>query len=119
MADRSWKVALVVLAALATGALIGGRGLPLAQGIGEGQSGGVIALIGDMSPNYETPVVVISVPDQTVLAYLYSYNNRTIRLTSARTYAYDKRLTDWKTEGPTVQEVRNYISQQGGGLPPP
>ncbi len=113
MADRSWKVALVVLAAVATGVLIGGRGLPRAQGITEGQSGGVIALIGDMSPNYEAPVVVISVPDQTVLTYLYSYNNRTIRLTSARTYAFDKRLTDWKTEGPTVQDVRNFVAQQG------
>ncbi len=115
MADKSWKVALVVLAAVATGVLIGGRGLPPAQGIAEGQSGGVIALIGDISPNYDAPVVIVSVPDQTVLTYLYNYNNRTIRLTSARTYAYDKRLTDWKTEGPSVEDVRNFVSQQGSG----
>ena len=31
------------------------------------------------------------------MVYNYNYNNRNIRLTSARTYAYDKRLNDCKT----------------------
>jgi hypothetical protein len=116
MADRSWKVALVVLAAVAVGVLIGGRGLlPRAQAISEGQSGGVIALVGDISQNFDAPVVVISVPDQTIMVYNYSYNNRTLKLTSARTYRFDKSLIEYKNEPPSVPDVRNFINQQGAG----
>ena len=117
MADRSWKTALVVLAAVATGVLIGGSGilpggiLPKASAIGEGQSGGVIALVGDMSANQEAPVVLVSVPDETIMVYDFSYSDRVLRLSSARTYRFDKLLTDWQTKGPTVEEVRKFTNR--------
>ena len=111
MTDRTWKTALVVLAAVATGVLISNSGiLPRAQGIAEGQSGGVICLIGEQF-SQDAPIILVSVPDQTVLIYNYNYSNRDIRLSSARTFKFDKLLTDWQTKGPTVEEVRNFINR--------
>jgi hypothetical protein len=117
MADRSWKTALVVLAAVATGVLIGGSGilrggiLPTASAVAEGQSGGVIALVGDMSANQEAPIILISVPDETVMVYDFSYSDRVVRLSSVRSYKFDKLLTDWQTKGPTVEDVRRFTNR--------
>jgi len=112
MADNAWKTALVVLAAVATGVLIGGRGLlPSALGVAEGQSGGVIALVGSET-NQTAPIVLVDVPDQTVLIYEYNYQSDEIELTSARTFRFDKLLTEFQTRGVTVQEVRDYVTQQ-------
>jgi len=112
MTGQAWKTALVVLVAVATGVLIGGsRLLPGAYGVAEGQSGGVIALVGD-EINQTAPIVLVDVPDQTVLIYEYNYQSDEIELTSARTFRYDKRLAEFQTRGVSVQEVRDYVSQQ-------
>ena len=118
MADKSWKTAFIVLAAVTTGLLIGGSGilrggvLPTASAIGEGQSGGVIALVGTVGVNSDAPIVLVSVPDETIMVYDYSYLDQVLRLSSARTYKFDKLLTDWKTKGPSVEDVRGFVNRR-------
>jgi hypothetical protein len=112
MMGREWKTALVVLAAVAVGVLLGGSGvISRAYAVSTGQSSGVVALLGDERSG-AAPIILVDIPDETVIAYEYSYSNNEIELTSARTFRYDKLLTDWQSSGPSVDEVRSFVSKQ-------
>ena len=54
----------------------------------------------------------MSVPDETIMVYDYSYLDQVLRLSSARTYKFDKLLTDWKTKGPSVEDVRGFVNRR-------
>jgi len=111
MVTKELKVAAVVLIAMAVGYLLAGGGiLPNASGQAQGMTAGVICVVGDAFAGY-APVVVVDVADQSVLVYEYSYSGRQIRLTSARTYRFDKLLTDYQTAAPSVEEVRRSVTR--------
>jgi hypothetical protein len=111
MATKELKIAAVVLVSMAVGFLLAGGGvLPKASGQGEGMTSGVICVVGEQYTGY-APIVVVDVPDQSVLVYEYSYSARQIRLTSARTFRFDKLLTDFQTAAPTVEEVRKRVTR--------
>ena len=112
MAKDTWKTVVIVLVSVTAGFCLAGSGLlSRADAVSEGQTQGVIALMGDVSAN-NAPIVLVDVPDQTVLVYEYSYQNDRIELTSARTFRYDKLLQDWETDGPTVEQVRQAVQSQ-------
>jgi hypothetical protein len=112
MTGENWKTAAIVLLAVALGVLLGGRRLTnQADAQSEGSAGGVICVMGEVAGN-DAPIILVDVPDQSIMVYEYSYSGDTIELTSARTYRWDKRLTEFQTDGPTVDEVRAYI--EGG-----
>jgi len=112
MANRDWKTGVIVLVAVMAGALMGQSGLlSRAHGISEGQTSGVMALIGDVFSN-TAPIVVVDVPDQTIVVYEYSYSSDRIELTSARSFRYDKLLTDYNTRGASVNEVRDFVQSR-------
>ena len=111
MAAREFKIAVVVLLSMVAGFLLaGGSIFARASGQGEGTTQGVLCVIGDAYAGY-APIVVMDIPDQSILLYEYSYSARQIRLTSARTYKFDKLLTDWQTAAPTVEEVRRAVTR--------
>ena len=109
---RHWQSAVVVVVALAAGIALGGSGLlRMAYGQSEGRTSGVICVVGEERNGY-APIVLIDVPDQTVLVYEYDYSDNSIELTAARTYRFDKQLTDFQTTGVTVDAVRKAIMRK-------
>ena len=106
MAKQDWKMAFIVLVCVMAGFFLAGSGiLSSAHGQSEGQAGGVICVVGEERNGF-APIVLVDVPDQTVLVYEYSYANDRIELTSARTFKWDRRLMEYNTRGPTFDEVR-------------
>ncbi len=113
MGKQELKTALIVLVSVLAGAyLAGGLGSSnRAYAQGEGQASGVICVVGQGYSGY-APIVLVDVPDQTLLVYEYSYGNNRIELTAARTFRYDRRLNEFGVNGPTVEEVRQAVLQQ-------
>ncbi len=112
MAKKEWKTALIVLVSVTAGFLLAGSGiLSRVHGQSEGRTAGVICVVGQAVSQY-APIVLIDVPDQTILVYEYGYQNDTIELTAARTFRWDKLLTDFQTDGVTVEEVRREVTRR-------
>lgn len=112
MATKELKLAAVVLVAMSLGFFLAGGGfLPKAHGQSEGMTSGVICVVGEVFGAY-APIIVVSVPDQSLIVYEYSYQGRQIRLAGARTYQYDKLLQDYQNARPTVQEVREALAAE-------
>jgi len=111
MAMRDVKVAALVLVCVVAGFCLAGGLLPRAYGASEGMTSGVICVVGDERNGY-APVVVLDVSEQTIVIYEYSYLARHIRLSSARTYRFDKQLPDYETDGVSVEEVRRAVTGQ-------
>ncbi len=110
MTDHVWRTAVLVLLAAAVGALLAvAARLPLAEAQSEGSASGVICVVGPERAG-DAPVFVVDVPEQTVVAYTYSYSSQELELTSVRTFRYDKRLLDWQTKSPSVGEIRDYVT---------
>ncbi len=111
MGQHDWKIALVVLAAVLAGGLLAGGGWQQgARAQSEGAAGGVICVMGQQRTG-DAPIVLVDVPDQTLVVYEYSYSSDRIELTSVRSFRYDKRLRDWQTQGPSVEEVEEYLRE--------
>lgn len=111
MSGQEWKTAVIVLVCLTAGVLLGGsRILSKAYGQSEGRTAGVICVVGEDRNGY-APIVLIDVPDQTILVYEYSYGNDSLELATARTFRFDKLLVDYNTEGVSVEEVRREVTQ--------
>ncbi len=109
--DKGWKVALIVLASLAVGYMLAGGGiLQRVHGASEGRTSGVICVIGT-AVNQDAPIVLVDVPNETILIYEYSYRNNEIELTSARTYRFDKLLKEYQIKGESVEAVRQFVTQ--------
>jgi hypothetical protein len=109
MATKELKLIAVVLVAAAAGYLLAGGGGPSkAYGQSGGMTSGVICVVGDVYAAY-APIVLVSVPDQSVVVYEYSYQGRQIRLAGARTYQYDKLLQDFQNLPPTVEQVKDAL----------
>jgi len=105
-------MALVALVAVAAGFVLAGSGvLRSAQAQSEGRTSGVICVVGQEVNGY-APIVLVDVPDQSIMVYEYSYGNDRIELTAARTYRFDKQMADWQTEGPTVETVRQWVTRR-------
>jgi len=100
-----------VLVSLAVGFLLAGGTLaPKAHGQSEGLTRGIICVMGQAVNQY-APIVLVDVPDQTVLVYEYSYQNDDIELTAARTFRWDKLLTELNNTGVKVEEVMRAVSE--------
>ena len=102
MAQATWKMAVVAVVALAAGLVLGGSGLlGSVQAQSEGSASGVICVMGQ-ERNGSAPIVLVDAREQSLMVYEYSYGNDRIELTAARTYQFDKQMTDWQTEGLSV-----------------
>lgn len=112
MLARNWRTLAVAAVAFAVGLLVAGGGLlSRAEAQSEGRTTGVIGLVGSPSAQI-APIVLIDVPDETIIVYSYDYRSNRIELTGARTYRFDKLLQDFNIRGVTVEEVRRAVSQQ-------
>ncbi|MHC4591385.1 MAG: hypothetical protein ACYS8L_01675 [Planctomycetota bacterium] len=110
MAMKDWKTGVIVLVSVAAGFLLaGGRALSKAHGQSEGRTTGVICVVGEEQDQF-APIVLVDVPDQTVMVYEYSYRSDEIELTAVRTYRYDKLLEEFHPRGVTVAEVRRAVT---------
>ncbi len=111
MIRGSWKTAGIVLLAVALGVALGGGGLlDRAEAQTQGEAGGVIAVMGEQLRG-DAPLVLVDTREESIMVYDYSYSRNTIELTSARSYRWDKRLEDWETRGPSVDEVRTRVEE--------
>ena len=110
MAEGTWKTAVVAVVALAALVVLADSGLlGRAQAQSEGRTSGVICVLGQ-ERNGSAPIVLVDVPDQAIMVYEYSYGNDRIELTAARTYRFDKQLTDFQTDGASVETVRQWVT---------
>ncbi len=114
MARDSWKTALVVLAALIAGALLGGRGLaPQARAQTVGGSGPLIAVVGQ-GRGADVPVLLVDTNEQSAMIYEYDMGSNRLDLTAVRSFRYDRLLVDWYgTNRPSVEDVRKAVESQG------
>ena len=111
MSKENWKTALIVLMAVMLGCLLAEGGfLSGAHAQSEGRTAGVICVVGGAF-SAQAPIVIVDVPDETILVYEYSYQSDDIELTAARTYRFDKLLTDFNSKGPSVEEVRRQVTR--------
>ena len=108
---KDWKTIAIAVLSMVVGFLIASGGFPQAQAQSEGRTPGVICVVGQ-ERNGDAPIVIVDVPDQSVMVYEYSYSNNRIELTAARTFQFDKLLTDFNTEGYSVDEVRAAVVGQ-------
>ncbi len=114
MANHDWKMAVVILVALAAGVLLaGGRLLPGTYAQGQMGAGGVVCVVGE-AVSGDVPVFLVDAADQALVVYEYDISSDELELTSVRSYRYDKRLTDFHTKDPTVESVRNEILKREG-----
>ncbi len=112
MKGDNWKTAVIVLLAVALGVVLGGGGLlERADAQTQGAAGGVIAVMGEQLRG-DAPLVLVDTREESIMVYDYSYSRNTIELTSARTYRWEKRLSDWQTRGPSVEEVRRAVEDE-------
>jgi hypothetical protein len=96
---------------LAAGFLLAGGVLaPRARGQSEGLTQGVICVVGAES-NERAPIVLVDVPDQTMVVYEYNYQSSDIELVAARTFRFDKLLEEYRNDGVTVEEVRQEVTR--------
>lgn len=113
MQKQDWKTALIVVLAVVVGFFLADSGIlsKKAYAQSEGQTSGVICVVGEQVNGY-APVILVDVPEQTILVYEYSYGTDRIELTAARTFRFDKKLIAYQSEGPTVEEVRQEVVRQ-------
>ena len=110
MLARNWRTLAVAAMAFAVGvALTGGGLLRRAEAQSEGQTTGVICVVGAPSAQI-APIVIVDVPDQTMVVYKFDYRSNQVELSSARTYRFDKLLQDYNTRGASVEEVRRAVT---------
>lgn len=110
MARQDWKTALIVLLSVMAGFFLAGSGvLSSAYGQSEGRAGDVVCVVGQERNGF-APIVLVDLSDQTILVYEYSYANDRIELTSARTYRFDKLMTEYNIRGLTVEQVREGVA---------
>jgi hypothetical protein len=110
MLARNWRTLAVAAVAFAVGVGIAGGGLlRRAEAQSEGQTTGVICVVGSPSAQI-APIVIVDVPDQTMVVYKFDYRSNQVELSSARTYRFDKLLQDYNTRGVSVEEVRRAVT---------
>ncbi len=107
---KDWRTVAIVLLSVMVGILLAGAGvLPSAQAqMMGGRSGSIVCLVGEELNGY-APIILMDEPDQTILVYEYSYRDNEIELTSARTYRFDKLLTEFNIQGPSVGDVQRRV----------
>ena len=100
MVKKGWKTVLIAVVCVAAGYLLGGGGIrSRAYGQSEGVASGVICVVGQQRAGF-APIVIVDVPDQTLLVYEYSYGNDRIELTAVRSFRFDKLLrAAWRPTG--------------------
>jgi hypothetical protein len=112
MLARNWRTVAVAALAFGVGVLVAGGGLlRRAEAQSEGQTSGVICVVGAPSAQI-APIVLVDVPDQTMVVYRFDYRSDQIELSSARSYRFDKLLQDFNTKGATVEDVRRAVTGQ-------
>ena len=110
MASQGWKTPLIVLVSVAVGLLLAdGTILSRADAQSEGRTSGVICVMGE-AVNQNAPIVLIDIPEQTILVYEYSYQNNESELTATRTYRFDRLLREFRNDGVSVDEVARQVT---------
>jgi len=74
----------------------------------DGQAGNVTIVLAEMR-NGSVPIVLVDGTEQTLLVYEYDYGSDEIELQCARTYRFDKLLTEFNSGRPSVEDVRKMI----------
>lgn len=116
------NVWLMMLVAALLGVLIGmvmnGREV-VAQG--DGSAAHVVALAGGLKPNSSIQTIyIVDTREQTLLVYEYTIGRGSLDLVAARTFEYDKMLTEFDLSmskshrPPKVEEVRKEMKSKKG-----
>jgi hypothetical protein len=117
MKSNNWKTALVILAALVSGAILARGGvLPGVQAQMGGRTSDVICVVAPLGIQ-DTPVILVDTREQTILCYEYDVGSDDLEFNAARTYRFDKMLRDYQTQGPSVDSVEDYVKGEVGRLP--
>jgi hypothetical protein len=111
MNAHRWKVSCLIIAGIALGALLSGRGgLPRVQAQGDGAAGNVVVVVGN-EVSREMPIFLVDTAEQTLLVYQWDYSGEDIELMAARTYRFDRLLTEFNVDGVSVEDVRREIRE--------
>jgi hypothetical protein len=106
-----WQTAVLVVAVMLLGCILGQSFLPRAQAQVEAGAGRVAVVMGQERQGY-APIVLVDSLEQTVVVYEYSYGARRLKLESARTYRFDKQLPEFKVGEPSVRQVQDMLQRR-------
>ncbi|HWB54614.1 MAG TPA: hypothetical protein VG722_10490 [Tepidisphaeraceae bacterium] len=118
-----WINALL-LAIIALSLITRGRDISLnAPAFGQFQSpiaggAGVFIMPGQFSRD-TYGCYLMDVDTQTLCVYSWDAADRKLKLLAARSFRYDRQLTDYNTENPSPAEVRELIQRESAGLSGP
>jgi len=108
--DRSiFTVLAAALAALLV--LLAGGILSRADAQGDGAAGNIVCVVGQVARN-DLPIILVDAAEQTIMVYLYDYAGDDLELVSTRTYRYDRLLSEFNNEDPSVEDVRKRVRDQ-------
>jgi hypothetical protein len=106
-----WKLACLILAGVAFGAFLSNHiGLPRAQAQGDGRAGNVVVVVGQESAS-DLPIILMDASEQTLLIYIYDIGSEDLELMAARTFRFDRLLTQFNNDGVTVDDVRRELQR--------
>jgi hypothetical protein len=84
----------------------------------------MVALIGEQVTQ-QYPLFLVDTKEMSILVYEYDRGNGSLELHAARTFQYDRKLTDYEVRsttqrrvGPSVDQVRQAIMAHPGGTMP-
>ena len=99
---QRWKITCLILAGIALGAVLSRRAaLPRAEAQGDGSAGNIVVVI--------VPIVLVDAAEQTILIYQYDYSGEDLEFMAARTFRFDRLLTEFNIDGVSVDDVRREI----------
>jgi hypothetical protein len=104
--------ALVVCALLVGYAAAGALGGRPAHAQADGQSRGVIAVMGEVRDRgAQAPIIICDTVEQTMMVYLYDYRNEDLEFVSARSFRFDKLLQEFNNDGRSVEDVEREVTR--------
>lgn len=114
MKEKWQSTAVVMLAVLVMGYILGrSGGIPGARAQSS-QSGDRIAVVmGAEAVDDRVPFVVVDPLEETIMVYEWDQGSRVMYLRAARTYRYDKMITDFgnANNSPSVRDVQRRLQR--------
>lgn len=106
--DR-WKLACLLFAGIAFGAFMSRHvSMPQAHAQADGRAGNVVIVVGQETAR-KLPIVLMDASEQTLLVYEYDLTGEDLELMAARTFRFDRLLTQFNVDGVTVQDVQREL----------
>lgn len=113
MKDKWQSTAIVVLLALVVGYIFGQSNMMPGAQAQSASSGDRIAVVMGSEADERVPFVVVDPLEETIMVYEWDMGSRVMYLRAARTYRYDKMVTEFGNadNSPSVRDVQRRLQR--------